>query len=219
MLAVALVTVARYDGRSVLLAALVSIWSIRLGTFLARRIIAAGSDSRFDSIKTDPLRLLSTWTLQGLWVLLTMAAALAAITADREAAFDWGVPVGAAIWAVGFSLEVVADRQKQEFRSDPANDGRFIRTGLWAWSRHPNYFGEILLWTGIAVISVGALGGWAHLSLVSPLFVYVLLARIRGVPLLERSGQKRWGEDPEYRRYVADTPSLFPRPPHKAPQR
>ncbi len=210
---VSLVLVGRYDARSLILGGMVVVWALRLGVFLARRVMAAGSDSRFDSIKTDPLRLLSTWTLQGLWVLLTIAAALGAITSAEDPGLDWAVWGGLAVWLIGFAVEAGADAQKARFRADPSNEGRFITSGLWAWSRHPNYFGEIVLWVGVAAASLGALSGWTYATLVSPVFVFLLLTRISGVPMLERSAARRWGDDPSYRAYRDTTPVLFPRPP------
>jgi len=194
---------------------LIAVWAVRLGSFLFIRVTADGSDGRFDTLKPDFPRFLMTWTLQGLWVLLTAACALAAIcAADRVALGGWAI-VGALIWLVGFAIEVVSDSQKRAFRRDPANRGRFITTGLWSWSRHPNYFGEIALWLGIALIAFPALQGWQHATLISPVFVYVLLTRISGVPLLESRGKRKWGEDPEYQAYKARTPVLVPRPPSR----
>lgn len=198
---------------SILLAVLVAVWAVRLGTFLVLRIRKDGSDGRFDAIKVDPLRFLMSWTLQGLWVLLTAGAALAAMTTEADAELGPLTAAGLVVWTVGFAIEATADAQKRAFRRDPANRGRFIRSGLWAWSRHPNYFGEITLWVGIALIALPALSGWQLLTLVSPLFVTVLLTRISGVPLLEARGRKAWGDEPEYREYVAHTPVLVPRPP------
>ena len=121
--------------------------------------------------------------------------------------------LGVTLWGAGFAIEVVADAQKRAFRADPANRGRFITTGLWAWSRHPNYFGEITLWVGIAVIAAPALSGWQYLTLVSPLFVTLLLTKVSGIPLLEARGRRNWGDDPDYRDHLARTPVLVPRPP------
>ena len=104
---------------------------------------------------------------------------------------------------------MTADRQKRQFRADPANADRFITSGLWAWSRHPNYFGEIVLWSGIAVIALPALSGWQLLTLLSPVFVWFLLTRVSGVRMLEASAEKRWGDDPDYRRYASRTPALL----------
>ncbi|MBK1704621.1 DUF1295 domain-containing protein [Halochromatium glycolicum] len=208
-----LLLAARFDPRSLILAALVAIWALRLGTFLFRRVRKAGRDSRFDDIKPSFTRFLMAWTLQGLWVFLTLAAALAAMTAASAPAFGLLGWIGLLVWVVGFGIEAVADAQKQAFRKDPANKGQFIRSGLWAWSRHPNYFGEITLWTGVALIALPALSGWQYLTLISPLFVYLLLTRISGIPMLEASAEERWGDDPAYREYKARTPVLFPRPP------
>ena len=201
------------DTRAVVVALMVLVWAVRLGTFLFRRVKRDGRDGRFDTIKTDPLRFFMAWSLQALWVLLTLACALAIITGEEREPFGAVAIVGSILWCAGFAIEVIADRQKSAFKQDPANEGRFITTGLWAWSRHPNYFGEIVLWVGIAIIALPVLSGWRWVTLISPVFVVLLLTRISGVPLLERRGQKRWGDEPEYRRYVERTPVLVPRKP------
>ena len=201
------------DTRAVVIAGAVLVWAVRLGSFLFTRVRRDGGDGRFDRIKTDVLRFLMTWTLQALWVLLTLAAALAVITSDDRHDVDGFLVAGMALWLAGFAIEVVADRQKSAFRADPANTGRFITSGLWAWSRHPNYFGEITLWVGIAVAALPVLSGWRWLMLISPVFVVVLLTRISGIPMLEHRAEKRWGDDPEFRAYTDTTPVLVPRPP------
>lgn len=203
----------RFDPRSVVLVALVSIWALRLGTFLYQRIHKSGRDSRFDDIKPSFTRFLMAWTLQGLWVFLTLGAALAAMTAQTTPPLGPIGWLGIALWTAGFGIEATADAQKGAFRDDPANKGRFIDSGLWAWSRHPNYFGEITLWTGVALIALPALSGWQYATLISPLFVYLLLTRVSGIPMLEARADERWGDNPEYRAYKAKTPLLFPRPP------
>ena len=198
------------DPRSIILGFLVAIWAMRLGSFLFSRIREDGSDSRFDKIKPNPLRFFFTWSLQGLWVLITAACALAAITAKGD------VPISAidlfaiALWTVGFSIEVVADKQKRHFRKS-AGGNEFIHTGMWARSRHPNYFGEILLWVGIALLALPVLSGWQLATLISPVFVYLLLTRVSGVPLLEKKADSKWGGQPEYEKYKANTPVLIPK--------
>lgn len=204
------------DPRALLLAALVVVWAGRLGSFLFLRIRRDGRDGRFDEIKPSLPRFLLTWTLQALWVLVTVAPSLAAMTARQPRPLDAFAAVGLLVWAIGFAIEVVADRQKRTFRRDPANHGRFIATGLWAWSRHPNYFGEITLWTGAALLAAPALAGWQYVTLVSPFFVYLLLTRVSGIPLLEARAEERWGADPAYRAYRDRTPPLVPRPPRSA---
>lgn len=201
------------DARSVVVAAMVAIWALRLGTFLFRRVRRDGRDGRFDRIKVDPRQFFMTWTLQGLWVLLTLACALAIITGAQRRDIGIVGVIGIAVWLVGFAVEVVADAQKSAFKKDPANQGAFITTGLWAWSRHPNYFGEIVLWTGIAIVGVPVLSGWTWLTLVSPVFVALLLTRVSGIPLLEARAEKRWGSDENFRAYTRNTPVLIPRPP------
>ena len=201
------------DLRATLVAAMVAIWALRLGTFLFRRIRKDGKDGRFDEIKQSPLRFLMAWSLQGLWVLLTASAALAIITSVTRRELGWVGIIGALIWLVGFAIEVVADRQKSAFKADPANKGRFISTGLWAWSRHPNYFGEITLWTGIAIMAIPILSGWRWVMLISPVFVTLLLTKISGIPMLERRADDRWGGEPAYEDYKQSTPVLVPRPP------
>ena len=195
------------------LAALVAVWAVRLGSFLVRRIRADRADRRFDRIKRDPLRFLVAWTTQALWVVLTAGAALAAMTSPGDARIGPLGVLGLVVWAIGFTIAVVADAQKRAFRADPTNRGRFIASGLWAWSRHPNYFGEITLWFGVALIALPVLSGWRYVTLISPLFVTLLLTRVSGVPLLEARGRRLWGDDPTYQQYLARTPVLVPRPP------
>jgi steroid 5-alpha reductase family enzyme len=201
------------DARSFLLVALVSIWALRLGTFLFRRIRAAGSDPRFDELKPSFARFLTVWTVQGLWVSLTLAAALAAITSTRQVELGAFALAGAIVWVLGFGIEAIADWQKSQFRAKPENAGKFINTGLWAWSRHPNYFGEIILWIGVAITALPILRGWQWVTLISPLFVTLLLTRVSGIPMLEERADEKWGGDPEYEEYKARTPVLIPLPP------
>lgn len=209
--------------RTLVLAAMVVVWSVRLGVFLFARVRAAGHDRRFAAMRHEPERFFVAWTMQGLWVLLTAGAALAAIANGGSQSTDatwWGAVsfLGVAIWGVGLAIEVVADTQKQAFRrrGETGTSG-FIDSGLWAWSRHPNYFGEILVWVGVAVVAAPALMGLQYLTLVSPVFVWLLLTRVSGIPLLERSAAERWGDDPRWQAYMAHTPRLIPRPPRNDP--
>jgi steroid 5-alpha reductase family enzyme len=199
------------DGRSILLLVLVVIWATRLGTFLFRRIQKEGKDARFDDLKPSFLRFLNTWTLQGLWVTFTLAAALATITSTTRKELGVVALIGFLIWVFGFAIEAVADAQKNRFRADPENKGKFINTGLWARSRHPNYFGEIVLWVGVAVIALPILRGWQWITLISPIFVALLLTRISGVPMLERRADEKWGGQEDYEAYKERTPVLVPR--------
>ncbi|MCJ7801237.1 MAG: DUF1295 domain-containing protein [Candidatus Marinimicrobia bacterium] len=198
------------DFRSIVLLILVTIWALRLGLFLFTRIQAAGEDRRFRELKTSFPKFLLTWTLQGLWVTLSLAAALSVITSATRVGFDKFALIGIVIWIIGFTLEVIADQQKRVFRTDPANKGKFINNGLWSWSRHPNYFGEIVLWVGIAIIALPVLSGWQWATLISPLFVTILLTKISGVPMLEKRADEKWGGQADYETYKKNTSVLIP---------
>ena len=198
------------DLRQMLIAFFILIWAARLGSFLFSRIARDGGDSRFDKIKPSALLFFRTWMLQGLWVTVTAGAALAALSSGRSVPLNIVDGIAIALWLSGFAVEVIADRQKRQFRQARGSD-TFITTGLWSLSRHPNYFGEIILWTGIALLTLPVLDGGQYLTLVSPLFVYLLLVRISGIPLLENKANRRWGNDPAYITYRKNTPALVPR--------
>ncbi len=202
---------ASVDGRAILLWAMVVIWAARLGAFLFRRIRRAGKDDRFADIKPSFVRFLNVWTIQALWVTFTVGAALVGITTTTRKPLDIFALAGLLLWLVGFGIEVMADAQKSRFNADPENRGRFIRTGLWARSRHPNYFGEILLWIGVALVVLPLLRGWQWVTLLSPVFVALLLTRVSGVPLLEKRADEKWGGQADYEAYKRSTPVLIPR--------
>ena len=199
------------SGAQWLIAIMIFLWAGRLGSFLFRRIHAAGGDQRFDHIKVSSSRFFVAWTLQGAWVVMTSCAALTAILSAEQPPVGAIYVIGAVMWTTGFAIEVIADRQKSRFREDPGNAGKFINAGLWARSRHPNYFGEILLWAGIAVMAIPYLSGTQWVVMLSPIFVYALLTRLSGIPTLARRGRELWGDDPAYQAYVANTPLLVPR--------
>ena len=208
---VALLLSGKSDLRSIILAALVMIWAARLGTFLLRRVSKAGKDDRFDAIKPDFYRFLNAWTIQALWVTLTAAPVFIALSSAKEVELGPLAIAGLVVWLLGFGIEVVADGQKTQFRKDPTNREKFISTGLWARSRHPNYFGEIVLWAGVTLIAMPVLQGWQWVALISPLFVFLLLTRVSGVPMLEAKADKKWGGQDDYESYKANTPVLIPK--------
>ena len=217
-IALALLLTPQRDARTWLLAAMVSVWALRLSLFLFWRIRKTGEDTRFRELKASFARFLLTWTLQGLWTAVTLAPALAAITAPRGNGLDGWAWCGLVVWAVGFLIETVADWQKSRFKANPAHADAFIQEGLWAWSRHPNYFGEIVLWIGVTLVTLPTLDGWRWLTLVSPLFVILLLTRVSGIPLLEAHADAKWGGQADYEAYKARTPVLIPRPPKSKPR-
>jgi steroid 5-alpha reductase family enzyme len=198
---------------SLIVGGIVIVWCLRLGTMLFSRIKRDGEDKRFRAIKSNPVRFLGAWTIQGLWVIITAACALAILTNQTPLQLDIFFIIGSILWLIGFGCEVVADNQKNAFRSNPDNKGRFITKGLWAWSQHPNYFGEILLWTGIGVIAVPLLQGTAWLALFSPIFVLLLLTKVSGIPMLDNLAKERWGDDEDYQSYIRRTSKLIPLPP------
>ncbi len=214
IIAVACVLSAPLDLRAIVIAAMVVIWSLRLGAFLFVRIgKSGGTDPRFEAIKVNPLRFLIAWTLQAVWVIITTAAALVVISTKDRAPLDIFFWIGAAIWLAAFLVEVVADHQKSAFKADPANSRKFITTGLWSWSQHPNYFGEIMLWTGAVIIALPVLSGWSFLVFASPFFITLLLTKISGINLLDKAAKKKWGDDPAYAEYRRKTSVLVLRPP------
>jgi len=198
------------DLRDLIICAMIVIWAVRLGSFLFWRIKKDGQDTRFIVMKTQFIWFLMTWTLGGLWVLVTMAAGLAAITSNITEDLGALSYIGISLWLFGFAVEVAADAQKRRFKALPENKGRFIKSGLWAWSQHPNYFGEITLWFGLMLVALPVLSGWQLCTLISPIFVYLLLTRVSGIPLLDRLALKKWGTDPDYIAYIESTPSLIP---------
>jgi len=196
----------------------VAVWATRLGSFLFLRVIEVGEDQRFRHIKVSAPRFLMAWTLQGAWVAITVSAVLVALLpaqgapAEPRGVFSTTVfALGYIVAIAGLALEIAADQQKTRFRKNPENKGRFIHTGLWSRSRHPNYFGEILFWLGLAVAATPSMSGIQYAAWLSPLFVYFLLTRLSGIPTLARRGQKLWGDDPAYQAYLATTPRLLPR--------
>lgn len=189
----------------------VMIWASRLGIYLFRRVQKDGKDVRFEKAKKHFFWFLQYWIGQALWVALTACAALIAILSPEDNTLPVLAMVGMALWVTGFTIESISDYQKRSFRKENNPSQSFIHTGLWARSRHPNYFGEITLWTGIAVIALNTLTGVEYITLISPVFVYILLTRMSGINLLERIADERYGELEEYQRYKRTTPVLFPK--------
>ncbi len=188
----------------------VIVWAGRLGIFLFRRINKDGKDERFDKAKKKFFWFLQYWMGQAAWVVFSAGASILAILSPVEAELEALAFIGIFLWWSGFLIEVISDYQKRKFRetSDPKTE--FISTGLWARSRHPNYFGEITLWVGMAVISLSSLSGIEYVTaVVSPLFVYLLLRKAEGVPMLERIADERYGELSDYQEYKANTPVLM----------
>ena len=196
--------------RSKIAIGLVLIWAIRLGLFLFIRVMKVGEDRRFREAKKSFSKYLLWWSMSALWVFLTTANALTLIINNANIFNDIFFYLGLSIWCIGFLFEVVADEQKRKFRIIKDNKDQFISTGLWSFSRHPNYFGEILIWIGMAIIAFPTLNGWQYVTLISPIFIYILLTRISGVNLLENRAEEKWGGNDDYEKYKKEVPVLIP---------
>ena len=199
------------DLGSLIIGIAIILWAIRLGSFLFMRIHKDKKDGRFDSIKTSFSQFFMTWTLQGMWVFICSSAALVAIANPTGVPINIVFIIGLALFILGFVVEIIADNQKSVFRSIPENKDVFINEGLWARSRHPNYFGEITLWTGITVMGISTFEGMNYLALFSPIFSYLLLNYVSGVRMLEYRGQKKWGHLDAYKTYKESTPKFIPK--------
>ncbi|XP_076840705.1 uncharacterized protein LOC143485235 [Brachyhypopomus gauderio] len=191
---------------------LVTAWGLRLGTFLFLRILKDGQDRRFNKVRGSPGTFFVFWTLQAVWVFVTLLPTLILNTQQRDEPLGLRDFAGWGLWALGFVTEAIADQQKWNFKKDPDNVGRFIQHGLWAYSRHPNYLGEILQWWGLFLSASTVMQGAQHLSAASPLFVWFLLRHVSGIPILEKQAAERWGSEVAFQSYVRNTPLLWPVP-------
>ena len=193
---------------SLLLGSMVIIWATRLSLFLFLRVKKSGEDVRFKKIKHSFSWFLMTFMLQGLWVFMCVFPALIVLSSFNSGLNNYAI-VGSAIWLFGFIFEIVADYQKSYFNK--FNKGKFISSGLWSMSRHPNYFGEFMLWLGITIASIGYIDNYKYIVFLTPIFVYLLLTRVSGVNLLEEIGDKRWSNNKDYKDYKKNTPIFFPK--------
>ena len=198
------------DFDSILLGILISIWTLRLGIFLFYRVFKDGEDKRFRDVKKSPFKFFVWFTISGLWVSLTSIAAINIFTSEIKHNNNYFLYLGSIIWLFGFLFEVISDYQKTKFKNDINNKDKFINTGLWSLSRHPNYFGEIILWIGIAIITIPSITGWQYIIFISPVFVYFLLTSVSGINLLEAKADKKWGSLESYKKYKKETPELIP---------
>jgi len=198
----------KYDITSLLLVLFISVWALRLSSFLFFRVKRSGEDVRFTKIKQSFSQFLMTFTIQGLWVFMCLFPAIIVMSSNQNI-FNSFTIFGSILWVVGFLIEIISDYQKTQFNK--VNKGSFISSGLWSRSRHPNYFGEFLLWLGITIISFPYFEGYQYTALISPLFVYLLLNKVSGVNLLENIAEKRWGDNKKYIEYKNRTPVFFPK--------
>lgn len=191
---------------------LVLVWAARLGIYLFRRILRIKVDHRFDEMRDKPLRFARFWLLQALTVAVVMLPVTYLLGREDVPSFGPWLVAGGALWLIGLVIETVSDAQKSAFKSKRAEGERFITSGLWRYSRHPNYFGEILLWWGLFLYAVPFLEGAAFAVVIGPVFITLLLLFVSGIPLLEKSADAKFGDDPAYQEYKRRTSILVPLP-------
>ncbi|KAK8472899.1 hypothetical protein PHAVU_002G329000 [Phaseolus vulgaris] len=199
--------------RQIILTFFVGIWGFRLALFLLFRILQWGEDRRFDEMRNNLGRLAIFWIFQAVWVWAVSLPVTLVNASDRNPFLHVVDIIGWILWAVGFIVEGTADQQKLNFKRSPDSRGRWCNVGVWKYSRHPNYFGEILLWWGIFVASTPVLEGAEWLVVIGPIFLTLLLLFVSGIPLLEDSADKKFGNVDGYRIYKKRTSPLIPLPP------
>jgi len=197
----------------VLVSAAILVWSIRLGGYLLYRIIKIGKDARFDDKRGNLVKFSKFWILQATTVWLVMLPFSVYITSPSDGGTLFFTMPGIALFALGLLIESISDAQKFRYRSKPENNTHWVDTGLWKYSRHPNYFGEMLVWWGLFIVVVPSLRGLDWLTVLGPLFITLLLLFVSGIPLLEKSADRKYGNNPEYLAYKESTSILFPLPP------
>ena len=189
---------------------LITLWGVRLAGYLFMRILTTKKDRRFDGIREDPLKFGMFWLFQGIsvWVIMLPSLALIGLTQSNEILpLSW---IGFVIALSGLIIETIADQQKFDFKN--ANPQRWADIGLWKYSRHPNYFGEMLVWWGIFIFVVPYLEGLEYLVLIGPLWITTLLLFITGIPTIESRYDIKYADNKEYQEYKRRTSLLIPLP-------
>ncbi|MCB9834765.1 DUF1295 domain-containing protein [Candidatus Nomurabacteria bacterium] len=190
---------------------MIILWGARISTYLLLRIIKTGRDSRFDGIRENFWKFARFWLLQGfsVWVISLPAIYLLSLNQPTEIN-TWAI-IGLIIWLSGVFIETLADLQLYKFRfGNHPETNPWIDSGLWHYSRHPNYFGEILLWWGIFIYGASYYTGTYWLTIIGPIFITLLITKVSGIPILEKSADQRWGKEIEYKKYQRNTPILIP---------
>lgn len=193
----------------IVLAAAILLWALRLGSYLFYRILKIGKDDRFDDKRGHFFVFLRFWLLQTITVWIVMLPFSLTLTRGNAAFTLASTVAGLSLFIIGLVIETLSDLQKFRFKLNPENRDRWIDTGLWAYSRHPNYFGEIVLWWGLFIMVLPNLSGWNLLSVLGPVFITLLLLFVSGIPLLEKSAEKKYRDNPEYRSYRDSTSLLL----------
>jgi steroid 5-alpha reductase family enzyme len=200
-----------FAGRRILISLVVSLWGLRLSLHLSRRNWGHGEDPRYAAWRRESgdrfwlVSLVKVFILQAifLWI-ISVALQWAQISASPDSLTGWDY-LGLVVWIVGFIFEAFADQQLARFKADPRNRGKVMDKGLWAYSRHPNYFGESLMWWGIFLIALATPAGWW--TIVSPIVITVVLLKMTGVTLMEKAIVHT---RPGYAEYIARTSAFLP---------
>lgn len=193
-----------------ILAGMILLWALRLTVYLFVRILRIQRDPRFDGVREHFWKFLRFWVFQGLvvWTLMLPAT----LWFPKAAGWDAFKGAGLLIWAAGLVIETLADLQKYRQKTTPRGRARWVESGLWKYSRHPNYFGELLCWWGVFLYVATDLEGLGALAALGPLTLTVLLVFVTGIPILERQADRQWGRDAAYREYKERTSVLIPWP-------
>lgn len=198
-----------------LLSLAILLWALRLINYLLIRIIVIKKDRRFDGVRENFFRFFLFWFFQGLSVWLIMLPAIFYLTLKVKIGFNLLIPIGLLIWFKGLVIETVADWQKFSFKLKPENKKKWIESGLWRYSRHPNYFGEIMCWWGLFIMVAPHLQGWQYLTIIGPLYITFLLLFVSGIPTLEKRYKQIYGKNKQYLKYKKQTSLLIPLPKFK----
>jgi steroid 5-alpha reductase family enzyme len=197
----------------IIIALLIITWGIRLAVYLFSRMLKIGRDSRFDDIRDNFLKFVGFWTLQAVSVWIIMLPSTVALSSETNPNVIWLAGLGLFVSSIGLIIETTADYQKYVFKNDPNNRGTWIQSGIWKYSRHPNYFGEMLVWWGLFIIGIGYRSEVYRLTILSPIYLTLLLLFVSGVPTLEKKYDQRYKDNEDYQQYKESTSLIVPLPP------
>jgi len=197
----------------IVLAAAIIIWGIRLVSYLFYRILKIKKDSRFDEIRNSLVKFGGFFLFQGISVWLIMIPSILFLGKQMEERWSTISILGLIIWVMALIIETVADIQQFRFKSKGENRGKFISSGIWRYSRHPNYFGEMMCWWGLFIYALPYLTGKEYIGVVGPMFISFLLLFVSGIPILEKKNNERYGNNKDYQKYKSQTSLLVLWPP------
>uniref|UniRef100_T1JI56 Uncharacterized protein n=1 Tax=Strigamia maritima TaxID=126957 RepID=T1JI56_STRMM len=212
-----------YSRRQLLVTTFICIWGIRLSCYLVYRVMKVGREKSFRRRSSNIIRYAIFWTFQAFWVFVVSLPVVyinSPLNAEPNQALNIKKTmtpfdvVGTTVFLLGFLCETIADMQKNNFKDDPANQGKWCDVGLWGWSRHPNYFGEVSVWWGIFIIAVNVLEGIEWVAVVGPSFITLIILFLSGIPILEKISDDRYRGNTSYHIYKECTSPFIPCPPN-----